>query len=80
MRYRSVGGYFILVADKRILQGETVRCNVLCYHSGQTKRVCRSTLAAEASHLAEAVEAEDWVRVLIEEALTGKWTSRIGPS
>ena len=72
MRYRSVGGYFILIADKGILEGETVRCNILCFHSGQTKRVCRSTLAAEASHLAEAVEAGDWVTVLIEEALTGE--------
>ena len=72
MRYRSVGGYFILVADKRILDGDSVRCNVICFHSGQTKRVCRSTLAAEASHLAEAVEAGDWITVLIEEALTGE--------
>ena len=29
-------------------------------------------IAAEASHLAEAVEAGDWICVLIEEALTGK--------
>eukprot|EP00435_Cladocopium_sp_Y103_P040884 s349_g11.t1 len=82
MRYRSVGGYFILIADRRILEGETVRCNILSFHSGQTKRVCRSTLAAEASHLAEAVECGDWVTVLIEEALTGdvdleNWSSLI---
>ena len=30
----------------------------LSFHSGQAKRVCR--LAAEASHLAEAIEAGDW--------------------
>ena len=71
MRYRSVGGYFILIADRRILDGDEVRCNILTFHSGQTKRVCRSTLAAEASHLAEAVESGDWITVLLEEALTG---------
>ena len=72
MRYRSVGGYFILLANKGILEGKEVRANILAFHSGQTKRVCRSTLAAEASHLAEAVEAGDWIIVVLEEALTGK--------
>ncbi|CAE7892999.1 RE1, partial [Symbiodinium sp. KB8] len=72
MRYRSVGGYFILVANSCILEGKPSRANVLAFHSGQTKRVCRSTLAAEASHLAEAVEAGDWLTVLLEEALTNE--------
>ena len=72
MRYRSVGGYFIIAANPEILDGKEVRCNILCYQSGQTKRVCRSTLAAEASHLAEAVEAGDWLIVLLEEALSGE--------
>ena len=72
MRYRSVGGYFILVANPGILEGKTVKANILAYYSGVTKRVCRSTLAAEASHLAEAVEMGDWVTVLLEEALTGE--------
>ena len=71
-RYRSVGGYFILIAEKGILEGEESRCNILSFHSGVTKRVCRSTLAAEASHLAEAVEAGDWIIVLLEEALSGE--------
>lgn len=82
MRYRSVGGHFILLANPKILEGEEVRCNILAFHSSQTKRVCRSTLAAEASHLAEAVEAGDWIIVLLEEALTGhvdlkNWTEII---
>ncbi|CAE7206636.1 unnamed protein product [Symbiodinium sp. CCMP2456] len=72
VRYRSVGGYFILLANKGILEGKQVKANVLAFNSGQTKRVCRSTLAAEASHLAEAVEAGDWIIVVLEEALTGK--------
>ncbi|CAE7715141.1 RE1 [Symbiodinium necroappetens] len=71
LRYRSVGGYFILAANPGVLEGGEVRANILAYHSGQTKRVCRSTLAAEASHLAEAVETGDWVTVLLEEALVG---------
>eukprot|EP00439_Symbiodinium_sp_Y106_P022669 s217_g2.t2 len=72
LRYRSVGGYFILIANRCILEGKPSRANVLAFHSGQTKRVCRSTLAAEASHLAEAVEAGDWLTVLLEEALTNE--------
>ena len=72
MRYRSVGGYFLLVANPGILEGRTVRANIIGYYSGVTKRVCRSTLAAEASHSAEAVESGDWVTVLLEEALTGE--------
>ena len=80
MRYRSVGGYFILIANPGILEGKEVRANILAFHSGQTKRVCRSTLAAEASHLAEAVEAGDWIIVLLEEALSGKINLRDWPS
>ena len=72
MKYKSVGGYFILAANPGILEGAEVRADVLAFHSTQTKRVCRSTLAAEASHLAEAVEAGDWIIVLLEEALSGK--------
>ena len=71
MRYKSVGGCFILAANKEIMQGQAARCNILAFQSSQTKRVCRSTLAAEASHLAEAVEAGDWICILLEEALKG---------
>lgn len=61
-----------MIAEKGILNGEESRCNILSFHSGVTKRACRSTLAAEASHLAEAVEAGDWIIVLLEEALLGE--------
>ena len=40
---------FLLLANPQILGGEEVRCNVLSFQSSMTKRVCRSTLAAEAS-------------------------------
>ena len=46
--------------NPEVLDDKPARANVLGFHSGVTKRVCRSTLAAEASHLAEAVEAGDW--------------------
>lgn len=71
VKYRSVGGYFLLLANPEILEGKEVRCNVLSFQSSMTKRVCRSTLAAEASHVAEAVGAGDWAAVLLEEALSG---------
>ena len=80
MRYRSIGGYFILIANPAVLEGREVRANVICFHSGQTKRVCRSTLAAEASHLAEAIETGDWVSVLLEEALCGDINLKEWPS
>ena len=72
IRYRSVGGFFLLLANPEVLSGGDARANVIAFQSGVTKRVCRSTLAAEASHLAEAVEAGDWCAVLLEEALTGE--------
>lgn len=72
MRYRSIGGYFVLLASKEVLDDQPARANVMSFHSSQTKRVCRSTLAAEASHLAEALEAGDWCICLLEEALSGK--------
>jgi hypothetical protein len=43
MRYRSVGGFFLLLANPEILDGEEVRCNVLSFQSSMTKRVCRSS-------------------------------------
>ena len=72
IRYRSVGGYFLLLANPEVLSDQEARANIIAFQSGVTKRVCRSTLAAEASHLAEAVEAGDWCAVLLEEALTGE--------
>lgn len=71
-KYRSVGGYYLFVAEKGILEGKEVRANMISYHSTQTKRVCRSTLAAEAAHLAEAVEAGDWLIVLLAEVEHGR--------
>ena len=61
--------YFLLLANEGVLRGETVRANILSFQSSQTRRVCRSTLAAEAAHLAEAVKAGDWLAALLHEAL-----------
>lgn len=62
----------MFLANKEILDGRPARANMIGFHSSQTKRVCRSTLAAEASHLSEAVEAGDWLAVLLDEALHRK--------
>ena len=71
-----------MIGDPSVLEGETVRANLICYHSSQTKRVCRSTLAAEASHLSESIAAGDWIAVLLHEAFHGSvdlknWTQII---
>lgn len=71
MKYRSVGGYFLMLANPGVLEGKAARANMMAYQSSQTKRVCRSTLAAEASHLSSAVEAGDWLSVLLAECLEG---------
>ena len=80
LRYRSVGGYFLMLANPEILDDATARANILSFYSGQTKRVCRSTLAAEASHLAKAVETGDWCCCLLEEALSGELNLKDWPS
>jgi hypothetical protein len=60
-----------MLANPGVLEGKAVRANMMAYQSSQTKRVCRSTLAAEASHLSSAVEAGDWLSVLLAECLEG---------
>ena len=49
---------------------------VLDWKSGMTHRVCRSTLAAEASHLANAVEIVDWTAAFVREDLDSKTNLR----
>jgi len=67
--YRSCGGYVLLLADEAILQDKSVPVAILDWKSGMTQRVCRSTLAAEAAHLANAVEIVDWTAVFLRETL-----------
>jgi hypothetical protein len=71
-RYRSCGGHVILLTSKDILDDKVAPIAVLDWKSGMTQRVCRSTLAAEASHLADAVEAVDWAAVVLQEILKGR--------
>ncbi|CAK0789613.1 unnamed protein product [Prorocentrum cordatum] len=52
-----------------ILAGHQAPAAALDWKSGMTQRVRRSTLAAEASHLVDAVEAVDWAAVLFREAM-----------
>ena len=52
------------------MNGDRAPCSILDWTSGMTTRVCRSTLAAEASHLAAAVETADWVAMLVAELRT----------
>ena len=68
---RSIHWWIFCFGKQRDLGGQDGQVQP-AYHSCQTKRVCRSTLTAEASHLSEAVEAGDWSAVLLDEALHGK--------
>ncbi|CAK0891172.1 unnamed protein product [Prorocentrum cordatum] len=67
-RYKSCGGHVALLTTDGILAGHQAPVAVLDWKSGMAQRVCRSTSAAEASHLADAVEAVDWAAVLFREA------------
>ena len=70
--YKSCGGYVLMLADSGILDDRSVPIAVLDWRSGLTQRVCRSTLAAEASHLAGAVETVNWTVIFVLETLRPK--------
>ena len=65
---RSQGGMVLLVANPKVLEGEAP-VNILAFHSGLLKRVVRSSLAAEVSQAAMAMEEADFLRALMAEAL-----------
>lgn len=57
---RSQGGLVLLLASPKILEGEAPAC-ALAFHSGLLKRVVRSSLAAEMSQAATAMEEADFL-------------------
>ena len=68
-RFRSQGGYMLLIANKEIAEGQEAAVAVMDSGTSLTRRVCRSKLAAEAAHLAEGVEQADWLCVFMAEVL-----------
>lgn len=72
MRYKSCGGHIVMLSDEEIMAGGTRRCMALDWVSHLTQRVCRSTLAAEASHLVSTMEITDWVAMLVCEFRFGR--------
>ena len=70
---RSQGGLMVLNAPEEILDGEAP-VNCLLYHSAVLKRVVRSSLAAEISQAAEALEQCDFVRAMMAEIVDVKFT------
>eukprot|EP00959_Pyramimonas_sp_CCMP1952_P453658 9468585-Pyramimonas_sp.AAC.1 len=71
-RYKSIGGHFLFIVDHDVLSGKLATAAMMDYSSKSTQRVCRSTLAAEASHLADSLEAGEWLCVLLEEVSNPK--------
>ena len=65
-RGRSQGGCVVCLANPAIMQG-TAKVAVLLWHSGLLKRVVRSSLAAEISQAALAMEEGDFCRALLAE-------------
>ena len=64
---KSQCGYLIALTVPRIKDGQPAPLHVLETFSGSIKRVCRSTLAAEANGFLTGVEAGEYVRALLLE-------------
>ena len=62
------GGFAVGFANPEILAG-SAPINVVHYHSGLLKRVVRSSLAAEISQAAHALEEGDFIRALLAEMI-----------
>ncbi|CAE7756515.1 RE2 [Symbiodinium sp. CCMP2456] len=73
---RSQGGMMILVANKEILEGESL-VNCLLYHSAVLKRVVRSSLAAEISQAAETLDQCEYVRAMMAEVWDPQFTLQL---
>ncbi|CAE7745994.1 RE1 [Symbiodinium sp. KB8] len=64
---KSQAGYIIGFTTPEITSGNTVPIHILETHSGSIKRVCRSTLAAEANGFLSGVEAAEYLRAILLE-------------
>ena len=74
---RSQCGVVALIVSPNILN-EPVVAHILLWESSSSKRVVRSTLAAEAYAASEAAEALAWIRALYKEIDTGHFESHEG--
>ena len=64
---KSQCGFVTGLTSKEIYSGEPTRIYVLEAFSGSIKRVCRSTLAAEANGFLSGAEAAEYLRMLLME-------------
>lgn len=67
--HKSQCGYLVGISWPHITSGEQTPILILEAYSGSIKRVCRSTLAAEANGFLQGTEAADFVRSLLLEML-----------
>jgi len=68
----SQGGYVTVAADKSLLTGTEQLCSVLDWKSFKLKRVARSSLSAEVQAFAEALDALEFLKLVLAEALSVK--------
>lgn len=64
----SQGAYLVTLMDPQATQGKMSSLSVLSWSTHKVRRVCRSTLSAEAQAAAMAVENGDFVKILLAEA------------
>jgi len=76
-QFRSQGAHLIAIADPCIMQGKPGMFHPLSFGSGVVRRVCRSTVQAEAYNLDLCVEEADLIRAAIADIYgkldTAKW-------
>eukprot|EP00439_Symbiodinium_sp_Y106_P083456 s160_g23.t1 len=65
-------GCIYVMADQKILRGESSHLSILDWKSGACDRVCRSTFAAETMACCMAVEGGDYLEKFLETLLTGE--------
>ena len=66
----SQGGYVIVLADQKFLQGEECWLTVLDFKSFKLKRKCRSSLSAECQAFSEAQDQVEYVKLFFQEMMS----------
>ena len=68
----SQGGYVTVAAERGLLTGSEQLCSILDWKSFKLKRVARSSLSAEVQAFAEALDALEFLKLMLAEALSAK--------
>jgi len=68
----SQGGYVTVLADKDILDGKECKVTIMDWRSFKLRRVARSSLSAEVQAFSEALDATEFLKIIISETVYAK--------